>query len=631
MTDGVPAVLLAAGASRRLGRAKQLETLEGEPLVRRAARAALGAGCEPVVVVLGAEAEAVAAALDGLALTLVRNEAWEEGMASSLGAGLAALGDAAPEARGALLLLADQPAVDAALLRRLLARFEESGARRIVACAYGGGRGAPAVFPRTLFSELAALRGDRGAKPVLEAHRAEVLEVSFPEGELDVDTPADLARARGARKASSAEPLVPPNEPSIRFAGRDEAPRVAALYRETGYEGGLLPSDRLVIAEHPGRVVGAYRLAREHGALVLRGLRVHPSVRRRRIGTRLLGALRELDEDCYCVAHTHLEGFYAAAGFAPLGDEAAPRFLRERAADYRGRGLRVLVMRRSPSAMPGRRVPYDPTIYRGSAPYYARGRPPYSARLVPALREELGLDGTGRLLDVGGGPGVLLRELASCVAEAVGLDPDAEMLAEGARLAAEAGIANARWVRGLAEEIPALGLGAFTLVSFGQSFQWTERERVAEAVYDQLEPGGSLVLVAPVREGRPVPEGPGPPPIPHEAIRTIVDAYLGPRRRAGAGFVAFPPDRYEDALARTRFGRPRSLFLPGPADVVRDADGVLAGYFSMSYCAPHLFGDRLASFEADVRAELGRSSSSGLFWDWPGDTEVLLATKPRGG
>jgi SAM-dependent methyltransferase len=275
-------------------------------------------------------------------------------------------------------------------------------------------------------------------------------------------------------------------------------------------------------------------------------------------------------------------------------------------------------------------LPYDPTIYRGSAPYYARGRPPYSARLVPALREELGLDGTGRLLDVGCGPGVLLRELACCVAEAVGLDPDAEMLAEGARLAAEAGIANARWVRGLAEEIPALGLGAFTLVSFGQSFQWTERERVAEAVYDLLEPAGTLALIAHVREGRPLPEGPGPPPIPHEAVLAIVDAYLGPRRRAGAGFRSLPPDRYEDALARTRFGRPRILFCPGRPDLVQDADGVLANYFSTSYCAPHLFGERLPAFEAELRAELARASPSGLFWDWPGDTEVLLATKPRG-
>jgi len=201
MAGPIAAVLLAAGASRRFGRPKQLAELGGEPLVRRAARAALAAGCDPVVVVLGAQAGAVAGALAGLPLTQLRNEAWEEGMAGSLRAGLAAADEAAPAARGALLLVADQPAVDAALLGRLLARFEEGGAARPVACAYGGSHGVPAILPRSLFPELAALRGDRGAKAVLAAHRAELLEVPFPDGELDVDTEEDLARARRALEA----------------------------------------------------------------------------------------------------------------------------------------------------------------------------------------------------------------------------------------------------------------------------------------------------------------------------------------------------------------------------------------------------------------------------------------------
>jgi SAM-dependent methyltransferase len=273
-------------------------------------------------------------------------------------------------------------------------------------------------------------------------------------------------------------------------------------------------------------------------------------------------------------------------------------------------------------------MPYDPTIYRGCAVHYARGRPPYSRELRERLQAELALDGAGRLLDVGCGPGTLALELAPCVREAVGLDPDAEMLAEAARLAAELGVANARWVRGLAEEIADLGLGRFELVSFGQSLHWTDRDRVVESVYDLLAPGGSIALLAHTREGRPQPEGPGPPPIPHEAIRAIIDAYLGPRRRAGAGFSSFPTDRYEEVLARTRFGSCRTLFCAGRPDVVRDADGVLSGYFSLSYCAPHLFGSRLADFEAEARAELARASPPGLFWDWPGDTEVLLATKP---
>jgi len=276
-------------------------------------------------------------------------------------------------------------------------------------------------------------------------------------------------------------------------------------------------------------------------------------------------------------------------------------------------------------------VPYDPTIYRGSARYYARGRPPYSRELVSTRADEAGLNGSGRLLDVGCGPGILTLELAPSFEEAIGLDPDADMLREGARSADEAGVDNIRWIEAVAEAIPTLGLGPCKLVTFGQSFQWTDRERVAETVYDLLEPGGTLALIVNTVDGRPEPEPPVYPPIPHDEIDEIVRRYLGPRRRAGQGFRTAPPDRYEDALARTRFGKPRVVFAPGRPDVVRDVDNVLAGYLSMSYAAPHLFGDRLDDFAADVRALLNARSPSGLFWDWPGDTEILLARKGQGG
>ena len=273
-------------------------------------------------------------------------------------------------------------------------------------------------------------------------------------------------------------------------------------------------------------------------------------------------------------------------------------------------------------------MPYDPTIYQGSAPYYARGRPPYSRELVATLTDEVGLDGTGRLLDVGCGPGILTVELAPSFTDAIGLDPDADMLAEGARRATKAGIENVRWVEAVAEDIPALHLGTFKLVTFGQSFQWTDQVAVAETIYNLLEPGGALALVVHTVEGRPEPEGPGYPPIPHDEIRAIIRRYLGPRRRAGQGVRPDTFERYADALVRTRFGAPRSVFAPGRPDIVRDTDGVLAGYLSMSFAAPHLFGDRLGAFETDVRALLTERSPSGLFWDWPGDTEILLAHKP---
>jgi SAM-dependent methyltransferase len=273
------------------------------------------------------------------------------------------------------------------------------------------------------------------------------------------------------------------------------------------------------------------------------------------------------------------------------------------------------------------RPPYDPTIYRGCASYYARGRPPYSRIMAETLTAELGLDRSGRLLDIGCGPGILTTDLSPRFAEAIGLEPDPEMLAEAERRAAREGLANIRWVEALAEDIPELDLGKFQLVTFGQSFHWTDRATVAESVHDLLEPGGALALITHAKEGRPQPDGPGPPPIPHDTIRALIDRYLGPRRRAGQGFSPQHGERFEVTLARTRFGSSRAILCPGRPDIIRDIDGVLAGYHSTSFAAPHLFGNDLSRFNADVRAELAARSATGLFWDWPGDTEILLARK----
>lgn len=202
------------------------------------------------------------------------------------------------------------------------------------------------------------------------------------------------------------------------------------------------------------------------------------------------------------------------------------------------------------------------------------------------------------------------------------------MLAVAAERSRAAGAAHLRWVQARSEAMPTLDLGMFRLVTFGQSFHWTDRMRVAEAVYECLEPGGALALISHTHGGRPQPAGPGYPPIPHEASRAVIARYRGEERRAGQGYAAQPTERHEDVLARTRFGRPRSVFCAGHADIVQDIDGVIANYLSTSFAASHLFRPQLDAFTADVRTELSARSVSGLFWDWPGDTEILLAHKP---
>jgi SAM-dependent methyltransferase len=272
-------------------------------------------------------------------------------------------------------------------------------------------------------------------------------------------------------------------------------------------------------------------------------------------------------------------------------------------------------------------VPYDPTIYLGAAAHYRRGRPPYSPQLESVLIDELQLDGRGRLLDVGCGPGVLTARLAHLFEEAVGLDPDAAMLAEGDRAAREGGITNVRWVQAVAEDLPEAAPGPYRLVTFGQSFHWTDEARVSDTVYDMFEPSGALALIVHTVDGRPVPSSPGPPRIPHDEIRALVERYLGSTDRAGQGTRRSRNDRFEDILGSSRFEAPKTIFVPGIPNLIRDAESVLAGYFSFSYAAPHLFGDRLDNFAADVRRLLVSRSPDGLFWDWPGDTEVILARK----
>jgi molybdenum cofactor cytidylyltransferase len=186
------AVLLAAGASRRLGHPKQLLVWRGDTLVRRAARAALGAGADELIAVTGASADDVAAALAGLDMRIVHNDRWPEGIGSSIAAGMRAMsGDAV------LLLLADQPGVDAALLAQLVAGWRAGHAR--VACAYAGVIGVPALFADP--ADLAALRelsGDRGAQRLL-ADGGNVFAIAAEHVAHDIDDEADWQRWQEAR------------------------------------------------------------------------------------------------------------------------------------------------------------------------------------------------------------------------------------------------------------------------------------------------------------------------------------------------------------------------------------------------------------------------------------------------
>lgn len=177
----IAAVILAAGASTRLGQPKQLITIAGETLLGRAVRTAREAGCAPIIVVLGAHADQIRSQCPLGDVIVAENQAWQEGMASSIRAGLAAC----PPATGVALMTCDQPVVTASHLRKLTA----SGA--VTASAYAGRRGVPAFFPADSFPALRQLSGDTGARDLLRSAAI----IDLPYGELDIDTAEDIARA----------------------------------------------------------------------------------------------------------------------------------------------------------------------------------------------------------------------------------------------------------------------------------------------------------------------------------------------------------------------------------------------------------------------------------------------------
>jgi molybdenum cofactor cytidylyltransferase len=194
-TTHVAAIVLAAGGSTRMGELKQLLPLGDQPMVRHTTATVCAAGLGQVVVVVGAQAEAVQQAVAGLPVDVTVNEDWAAGMSTSLQAGLRLL---QPHIRAVLVVLADQPELSPELLWTLIARYEASGAA-IVAPFYQGQRGNPVLFDRAMFPELLAIRGDQGGRELFLRHKEEVERVDMDDMAviLDVDTRQDYEQVKG--------------------------------------------------------------------------------------------------------------------------------------------------------------------------------------------------------------------------------------------------------------------------------------------------------------------------------------------------------------------------------------------------------------------------------------------------
>jgi molybdenum cofactor cytidylyltransferase len=197
--ERIAGLVLAAGHSSRMGRNKMLLQLAGRSLVRRAVETAIAAGLDPVLAVVGHERERVEAELRGLRCVPIDNPEYAEGMNTSMRAGIRAL---PRDIAGAVLSLGDTPLIGAAMLRALVETFRRARPPLVIS-TYDGIVAPPILYGQTLFEELRALDPDAAGKSIVNAHRAEAIELSWPKEALtDLDAPEDLARVRARLEAA---------------------------------------------------------------------------------------------------------------------------------------------------------------------------------------------------------------------------------------------------------------------------------------------------------------------------------------------------------------------------------------------------------------------------------------------
>jgi molybdenum cofactor cytidylyltransferase len=195
-TGSIAGVVLAAGTSTRMGQNKLFMELEGETLVRRAVARAAAAGFDPLIVVVGHEAERVQRALDGLPYRPVLNPDYERGVNSSLRAGIRAVSES--PARAAVVMLADMPFVTAAMIETLVEKYRR-GSAPLVISDYAGVNAPPMLYDRSLFDELSIPEGHGCGKQVVKRHRLEAESASWPaEALTDLDAPEDYERVKAS-------------------------------------------------------------------------------------------------------------------------------------------------------------------------------------------------------------------------------------------------------------------------------------------------------------------------------------------------------------------------------------------------------------------------------------------------
>ena len=181
-------IILAAGASSRMGMPKQLLMIEGKTLIKRVSDLAMNTSCHPIVVVLGANKNELRSELDKMPITIIDNPKWEDGVSSSIKMGLVGAYMTQKDIDAVIFLTVDMPFVSVSLINKMLIEANQNLDSQVVACNYEKQSGIPVLFKRSLFNDLLELKGDEGAKKIVKQNKDKSTFIDFPEGKFDLDT-----------------------------------------------------------------------------------------------------------------------------------------------------------------------------------------------------------------------------------------------------------------------------------------------------------------------------------------------------------------------------------------------------------------------------------------------------------
>lgn len=259
---------------------------------------------------------------------------------------------------------------------------------------------------------------------------------------------------------------------------------------------------------------------------------------------------------------------------------------------------------------------YDPSLFKGTAWYYARYRMPYPKTVFDLLVEKFALDGTGRLLDLGAGTGEVAVPLSKYFEAVIAVEPDNEMINEGTQRAKKARITNIIWQQKQAEDFTDKP-SSFRLATIGAALHWMDKDIVLKKVYNLLIPAGGLAVLFSKSIWRGEEEW-------HKAVIAVIKKYLGEERRAGKGTYSKDERRFEDIITQAGFSRLETHTVTEPVEWT--IERLIGNLYSMSFASKEMLGDKSGKFEKELRNTLLKLNPAGTFTEKQ-PVEAMLAWK----